>query len=243
MRSPKSGMAVAPVHMKQRGRYFRRRRCGHTSPQLPPARREDHHAVEGWSEPAAGRVAVVSGGNRGLGLDPVRRRAELGMRVVLGSRSVERGRLALDLLRELADQVAVRQLDITSAASVDALADWLQQRLGGGDRAGPGPTRASQSPPILPPPGFRRPKPRSPSSRRSLHTRDFAGDATPATSARPLLAGSRLPTRATTPRQPPRRNRADGLREGRVVAEQRFRSGRAGDGVRLFHRYDIPVVG
>lgn len=86
--------------------------------------------MEGRSEPAAGRVAVVSGGNRGLGLETVRRLAELGMRVVLGSRSVERGRLALDLLGELADQVAVRQLDITSAASVDALADWLHQRLG-----------------------------------------------------------------------------------------------------------------
>ena len=81
-------------------------------------------------EPAGGRVALVSGGNRGLGLRIVRGLAGRGMRVVMGSRSVEHGRLAVELLGDLAERVAVRQLDVTDPASVDRLASWLYARLG-----------------------------------------------------------------------------------------------------------------
>jgi NAD(P)-dependent dehydrogenase (short-subunit alcohol dehydrogenase family) len=81
-------------------------------------------------EPADNRVAVVSGGNRGLGLQIVRLLAERGMRVVLGSRSLERGRAAVGSLDTLADRVAVRQLDITDVASVTRFAIWLGRRLG-----------------------------------------------------------------------------------------------------------------
>jgi NAD(P)-dependent dehydrogenase (short-subunit alcohol dehydrogenase family) len=77
------------------------------------------------------RVAVVSGANRGLGLELVRRLAELNMRVVLTSRTVERGQAAIERLGGgLADRVAVRQLDIGDAASVARLVTWLDRRLG-----------------------------------------------------------------------------------------------------------------
>ena len=81
----------------------------------------------------AGRVALVSGGNRGLGLRIVGSLAERGMRVVLGSRSVRNGQVAIELLGDLAGRVAVRQLDVTDAASVARLASWLDRRLGGCD--------------------------------------------------------------------------------------------------------------
>ncbi|MET8368366.1 SDR family NAD(P)-dependent oxidoreductase [Micromonospora profundi] len=81
-------------------------------------------------EPEDGRVALVSGGNRGLGLQVVRMLAERGMRVVLGSRSVESGRDAIESLGDLADRVAVRQLDITNPDSVAALTSWMDRRLG-----------------------------------------------------------------------------------------------------------------
>lgn len=80
--------------------------------------------------PAGGRVAVVSGGNRGLGLQIVGMLAARGMRVVLASRSAESGRVAIELLGNLAERVAVRQLDITDAASVARLASWLDRVLG-----------------------------------------------------------------------------------------------------------------
>jgi NAD(P)-dependent dehydrogenase (short-subunit alcohol dehydrogenase family) len=76
------------------------------------------------------RVALVSGGNRGLGLELVSRLAALDMRVVLGCRSVEQGRVAIERLGDLADLVAVRQLDIGDAASVAGLMAWLDRRVG-----------------------------------------------------------------------------------------------------------------
>ncbi|MEU8756936.1 SDR family NAD(P)-dependent oxidoreductase [Streptomyces chartreusis] len=87
-------------------------------------------ARRGGAEPAAGRVALVSGGNRGLGLQIVRRLAERGMRVVLASRKVESGHAAVDLLGHLAGRVAVRQLDITDPASIARLTSWMDLRLG-----------------------------------------------------------------------------------------------------------------
>lgn len=75
-------------------------------------------------------VAVVSEGSRGLGLEVVRRLAGQGMRVVLASTSVASGRAAIELLGDLADRVAVRQLDVTDQGSVANLASWLRRMLG-----------------------------------------------------------------------------------------------------------------
>ena len=74
-------------------------------------------------------VAVVTGANRGIGLEVVRRLATRGWTVVLGSRDVERGRRAARGL----DGVVVRPLDVADAASVAALADWLSAEHGGLD--------------------------------------------------------------------------------------------------------------
>jgi NAD(P)-dependent dehydrogenase (short-subunit alcohol dehydrogenase family) len=73
---------------------------------------------------------VVTGGNRGLGLEVVRRLAERGMRVVLACRVVQHGHAAVERLGGLADRVAVRQLDVREAHSIDWLATWLDRRLG-----------------------------------------------------------------------------------------------------------------
>ena len=94
--------------------------------------RSHRHARAGNDDvgPPAGQVAVVSGGNRGLGLQVVRLLAEGGMRVVLASRTVQSGRAALDRLADIADRVAVRPLDVTQAASAAHLALWLERSLG-----------------------------------------------------------------------------------------------------------------
>jgi NAD(P)-dependent dehydrogenase (short-subunit alcohol dehydrogenase family) len=100
---------------------------------LPGADHDSVGNINGRGSRPAGRVALVSGGNRGLGLQIVRALAGRGLRVVLGTRSVRSGHVAVELLADLADQVAVRQLDITDAASVARLATWLEWRLGGCD--------------------------------------------------------------------------------------------------------------
>jgi len=92
--------------------------AGHATVTLPETASRDR------------RVALVTGGNRGLGLEIVRMLAARGLRVVMASRSAPLGRLAIQMLGDLADRVAVRDLDITDAASVERLASWLEQRLG-----------------------------------------------------------------------------------------------------------------
>jgi NAD(P)-dependent dehydrogenase (short-subunit alcohol dehydrogenase family) len=86
--------------------------------------------------PAAGRVAVVTGGNRGIGLEVVRRLAAAGDTVVLGARDVEAGRQAAEgiaggLARTVqAGAVLVRRLDVTDRATVDAVAAELAEGPG-----------------------------------------------------------------------------------------------------------------
>jgi NAD(P)-dependent dehydrogenase (short-subunit alcohol dehydrogenase family) len=75
-------------------------------------------------------VAVVTGGNRGIGLELVRQLAARGVTTVLGTRDVARGERAA---RGLRGPVVVRQLDVADQASVDALAGWLRAEHGGLD--------------------------------------------------------------------------------------------------------------
>jgi NAD(P)-dependent dehydrogenase (short-subunit alcohol dehydrogenase family) len=75
-------------------------------------------------------VAVVTGGNQGLGLALVRALAQRGTRVVMATRSLDRGWAALDRLGDLADRIAVRQLDVTDQSSVTRLTSWAERRLG-----------------------------------------------------------------------------------------------------------------
>ncbi len=74
-----------------------------------------------------GRVALVSGGNRGIGLEVCRRLAEEGLTVILGSRDEERGRQAAE---GLPGGVVVRQLDVADAGSVEGLAASVESDFG-----------------------------------------------------------------------------------------------------------------
>jgi NAD(P)-dependent dehydrogenase (short-subunit alcohol dehydrogenase family) len=70
-----------------------------------------------------GRVALVSGGNRGIGLEIVRQLAGRGITVILGSRDEESGRAAAE---GLSGDVVVRQLDVTDEGSVARLASFVE---------------------------------------------------------------------------------------------------------------------
>ncbi|HET7234110.1 MAG TPA: SDR family oxidoreductase [Longimicrobium sp.] len=78
------------------------------------------------------RVALVTGGNRGIGLETCRQLARLGYRVVLGARDVDRGDAAArGLLSE--GEVMARRVDVTDFAGLRALAAELERELGGVD--------------------------------------------------------------------------------------------------------------
>ncbi len=68
-------------------------------------------------------VAVVTGGNRGIGLEVCRQLSELGYQTVLGARDLARGERAA---ARLSDRVVACQLDVSEQASVDAAAEWVR---------------------------------------------------------------------------------------------------------------------
>jgi NAD(P)-dependent dehydrogenase (short-subunit alcohol dehydrogenase family) len=70
------------------------------------------------------RVAIVTGGNRGLGHECCRQLAALGYRVVLTARDTAQGEAAARALG-----VTFRALDVADAASCDAFAAWLDSDL------------------------------------------------------------------------------------------------------------------
>jgi NAD(P)-dependent dehydrogenase (short-subunit alcohol dehydrogenase family) len=71
-------------------------------------------------------VAVVSGGNRGIGSEVVRQLSARDHLVVLGSRDLAKGEKAAAGL----DRVVALQLDVSDEASVTALADEVGKRFG-----------------------------------------------------------------------------------------------------------------
>lgn len=73
-------------------------------------------------------VAVVTGANRGMGLETCRQLAQRGLRVVLTSRDAERGQAAAALLANEGLVVDFHPLDITDAASVAALATYVAKK-------------------------------------------------------------------------------------------------------------------
>ncbi len=81
----------------------------------------------------AAKVALVTGGNRGIGLEICRQLAQRGITVVLGSRDLSAGERACAALSKQGLALVARQLDVTQAADVDALYQGLKASYGGLD--------------------------------------------------------------------------------------------------------------
>src|SRR5689334_7664537 len=76
----------------------------------------------------AGRTAVVTGANTGLGYETATALAAKGAHVVLAVRNLEKGEAAADLIARAhpGASVAIQELDLTSLDSVRAAADQLR---------------------------------------------------------------------------------------------------------------------
>ena len=74
-----------------------------------------------------GRVALVSGANRGIGREIVRQLAEKGITTILGSRDEEKGRTAAEGMN---GNVVVKRLDVIDEDSVYRLASFVEDEFG-----------------------------------------------------------------------------------------------------------------
>jgi len=76
------------------------------------------------------RVALISGGNRGIGREVAHQLAAQGYRVVIGSRDLARGN---EVAGELGENVVARRLDVTDEESIQRCIASIDEEFGGVD--------------------------------------------------------------------------------------------------------------
>jgi NAD(P)-dependent dehydrogenase (short-subunit alcohol dehydrogenase family) len=81
-------------------------------------------------EEFTGRVALVTGANRGIGLEVTRQLALRGFTTVLGARDAQKGEEAASSLRQGGSKVIPFQLDVTDQQSIDAARHIIEERFG-----------------------------------------------------------------------------------------------------------------
>ena len=78
----------------------------------------------------SGRVALVTGANKGIGFETARRLAGEGFTVLLGARDAERGQAAAERLRGEALDVRLLLIDVADARSIAAAAETVEREHG-----------------------------------------------------------------------------------------------------------------
>lgn len=75
-------------------------------------------------------LAIVTGANRGIGLEVCRQLAERGYTAILGSRDLAKGERAAAGLKLTNGSVIARQLDVTDLNSIQNLRAWVEAEYG-----------------------------------------------------------------------------------------------------------------
>ena len=76
------------------------------------------------------RIALVTGGNRGIGLELCRQLGEQRIRVILGSRDLAKGVSAATELKANGLPIEPRQLDVASMQSIRECMNWIRRDVG-----------------------------------------------------------------------------------------------------------------
>jgi len=77
-----------------------------------------------------GKVALVTGGNRGIGFEICRQLAKKGIKVILTARNQQKGRVAAEKLQKEGLDVVYHQLDVTDEESIKKTAEYVAQKFG-----------------------------------------------------------------------------------------------------------------
>jgi NAD(P)-dependent dehydrogenase (short-subunit alcohol dehydrogenase family) len=75
-------------------------------------------------------VAVVTGGNRDVGLEVCRRLGNLGYAVVLGSRDLRRAEVAAKEIDPDGERITPCHIEVDNSVNIDGLRPWVKERFG-----------------------------------------------------------------------------------------------------------------
>jgi NAD(P)-dependent dehydrogenase (short-subunit alcohol dehydrogenase family) len=81
-------------------------------------------------EEFTGRVALVTGANRGIGLEVARQLALRGFKTILGARDVQKSEKAASALQQSGLKVIPIRLDITEQKSIEAARQMIEEQSG-----------------------------------------------------------------------------------------------------------------
>jgi NAD(P)-dependent dehydrogenase (short-subunit alcohol dehydrogenase family) len=82
------------------------------------------------SDATVTKVALITGANKGIGLETARQLGKLGMTVLVGSRDLGRGEQAAEVLRGVGVDARAMKLDVTSEADRVAAAGFIRREFG-----------------------------------------------------------------------------------------------------------------
>jgi NAD(P)-dependent dehydrogenase (short-subunit alcohol dehydrogenase family) len=76
------------------------------------------------------KVALITGANKGIGLETARQLGKLGVTVVVGSRDLARGEQAAEVLRGVSVDARALKLDVVNEAERQAAAKYIEKEFG-----------------------------------------------------------------------------------------------------------------
>jgi NAD(P)-dependent dehydrogenase (short-subunit alcohol dehydrogenase family) len=82
------------------------------------------------SKPVEGKIALITGANKGIGLEIAHQLGKQGITVLLGVRDENRGREAAEKLQAENIDAHVVQLDVTAQDTIDAAASYIDSEFG-----------------------------------------------------------------------------------------------------------------
>ena len=75
------------------------------------------------------KIALVTGGNRGLGFETCRQLAQLGMSVILSARDISKGEKAAKQLSDIGLDVVFYQLDVSNQSHINRISEQIIQQF------------------------------------------------------------------------------------------------------------------